>query len=422
MSGVGTFAYRLVRRIRAFFSRAWLFTRRISSPFRVFRGPDILDVSPDGTVRVTRSAGPVPLRPRVVTNPSFSNPKTQRLARRAAIFLFEYFDFGAVPAQFWPVFEKTYDPGAAMEEFLRAVGCDPARVRRRDTAESHKAQEVIELLVRSGNILHDLAPHIRQVVGSQLESGDYATVRKVAEVVAHLRAALDLATPWSGRPVVASFADLLRTLQRMLANPLAVGAADAAAAASLMANFAEAQRQFEASVERFDGLREALRTVWPRDWHGTTNETVLRDHVGNFEAVVEAMHTNADLTWENLREGNESLRANLNALEDLLQQAQDFAGAPRGRDRRGGRGPGPTGAPPRSESEEALAYFGFSVGSPPASKQKLREAWKRKVKVLHPDANPGADEAELARLREEWNRCEQYFNLLLIHFSWHRPS
>jgi hypothetical protein len=209
----------------------------------------------------------------------------------------------------------------------------------------------------------------------------------------------------------------------MLSDPLGVSPTEAASAASLIANFAETQRQFEACEERFALLRDALRIAWPSDWLGTAYEAYLRDRVTNYETVAEVMRANPDLTFENLKEGNESLWTDLGALDDLLQQANDVSGAPRGHAHGGGRSGGAKRTtPPRDEKELALAYFGFSLSNPPATKQQLREAWRRKVKILHPDANPGADDAEQLRLREEWNKCEQYFNLLLTLFDWHRPS
>lgn len=155
MSGTARFTFRLVRRVRAFIWRLFRSGQYVAWLFRAFRGQDILEVAPDGTVRVTRSSGPVPTRPSAVSNPSFTNPRTQRLARRAAVFLFDYFDFGAVPSQFWPVLEKTYDPGAAMDEFLRAVGCDPERsspntglYRRTNFAEMPRSKVSAATIVR----------------------------------------------------------------------------------------------------------------------------------------------------------------------------------------------------------------------------------------------------------------------------------
>jgi hypothetical protein len=206
----------------------------------------------------------------------------------------------------------------------------------------------------------------------------------------------------------------------MLSDPLAVRPTEAASSLSLIANYADAQRQFANCAEKFVALSNALRESWPGEWHGTSQESYLRDHVGNFEAVAETMRVSADLTWENLKEGNEALRADINALENLLQQAREFAGTPRGTGRGEGRRDRGSGRPPGGDDKEAaLRYFGFSSTHPPASKRNLREAWKRKIKVLHPDANPGATDAELAGLREEWNRCQRFYDVLLIHFSWH---
>ncbi len=172
---------------------------------RSFRSPGILDVGTDGTIRITPITGPALVGPRVVVNASFTNARTQRLARRAAAFLFDHYGFAAVPAQFWPIFERSFDPGKAMNAFLRAVGCDPERVRRKDSGELLKVSEVIELLILSGDILHRLSPEVRRIVGLQLESGDYTKIRNLAEVASNLQAAVDFASPWSGKAVVASF-------------------------------------------------------------------------------------------------------------------------------------------------------------------------------------------------------------------------
>jgi hypothetical protein len=86
MSRMATFAYRFLNRLRAFLSRLFLFSPRVALSTGAFRGPDVLNVSPEGVVRVTRATGPSPIRPGVVFNATFSTARTQRLARRAAIF------------------------------------------------------------------------------------------------------------------------------------------------------------------------------------------------------------------------------------------------------------------------------------------------------------------------------------------------
>jgi hypothetical protein len=168
---------RRTRRIWVILSAA---TASARSPLHVFRSPDILDVSADGTVHVTKSASAAPRRPKVATSANFDNARTQRLARRAAAFLFEYYGFDVVPGQFWPFLEQSFNPGQAMTAFLRAIGCNPDLVRRCDPEELRKASEVVELLVRSGEILHRLPPVARRIVSLQLEFGDYESIRELA--------------------------------------------------------------------------------------------------------------------------------------------------------------------------------------------------------------------------------------------------
>ena len=51
-------------------------------------------------------------------------------------------------------------------------------------------------------------------------------------------------------------------------------------------------------------------------------------------------------------------------------------------------------------------------------KQELRDAWKKRIKTLHPDAHPGASEEQIARLTEECQECDKYFRMLLAYFRW----
>jgi hypothetical protein len=407
------FAVRCSRLVQRLWAALFTAFAGATSSSHGFRGPDILEVGADGSIRVSTPEGPAPLRPKTVVNANFTNLRTQRLARRAAAFLFDYYDFGAVPGQFWPILEKTFDPGQAMNAFLRAIGCNAQLVRRRDPEEQRKAREIIELLVRSGNFLHRLHPDLRRIVGLQLESGHYEHIRELAEVAAQLQAALDFASAWTGKTVVASFAALLRTIQRMLHNPMSVAAADAAAAVSLVAQFSETQRRFDALTERYKSLIVALRETWPEAWRGTPQEIDLRQRTGDFERVAESMQASAELTLDNLTEGNEFLASSISALEGLLEAAR--AGDAASHKRSGARR---RKAVPPDEKEVALRYFGFSSRAPPRSKQELRDAWKKRIKALHPDAHPGASAEEIARLTEQCQECDKHFRILLAYFSW----
>jgi hypothetical protein len=356
------------------------------------------------------------------------------MARRAAAFLFDHYDLGVIPAQFWPIFERTFDPGAAMDTFLLAVGCNSKRFRQSDPNELCKVRAVIELLVRSGNILHRLSLEIRHIVGLQLEAGEYDKIANLAAVAAHFDAAVDLAAPWTGKVVVASFRDLLRVIERMISDPLTVVAADAALAVGLVAQFAEAQRRFDTLTEQFAALSAALGAAWPEAWRGSPQEETLRAHAGQFERVAETMRSNADLTFENLHEGNTFLHICIVALEALLAAAcrddpgdrGSDPGGPAGdadgrtSDRRGRSGGDEARcAPPPDEIEVALRYFGFSRASPPKSKRDLNSIFRKAAKTIHPDSKPDASDEERKRLHDEFVLCSTYYNRLLVHFSWH---
>jgi hypothetical protein len=160
------------------------------------------------------------------------------------------------------------------------------------------------------------------------------------------------------------------------------------------------QRRFDALNERYAALTATLRDAWPEAWRGTERETHLRQHTTDFERVAKSMWSSPDLTVDNLVEGNEFLDRRISDLETLLD-------ARSGRTKR-----------PLDDKEVALRYFGFSVKAPPASKQELRDAWKKKIKTLHPDAHPFASEEEIARLTEQCQACDRHYRMLLAYFSW----
>ena len=149
----------------------------------------------------------------------------------------------------------------------------------------------------------------------------------LAEIASHLQAAVDFASPWSGKAVLGSFSDLLRTIQRMLLNPIEVAPADAEWAVRLVAQFSDAQRRFDALAQQFSALSVALSDVWPDHWRGASEEAALRKHTGDFERVADSMRSSSDLSFDNLHEGNAFLADCIARLEGLLETA-------RGRDTR----------------------------------------------------------------------------------------
>ncbi|MGJ4904946.1 hypothetical protein ACQR0V_25490 [Bradyrhizobium sp. HKCCYLS2058] len=434
LRGFLRFRDRWLRRFWRLWGYFFVWEARVATLRDQVRGADILSFHPDGSIRLSHPTGPLPLRPVIVANARFSTNRTQRMARRAAASLFDHYDLGVIPAQFWPIFERTFDPGEAMDAFLLAVGCSSNRFRQRDPDELSKVREITELFLRSGNILHRLSPEVRRIVGLQLETGEHDKIKTLAEVAAHLDAAVDLAAPWNGKVVVASFGDLLRVIERLLSDPLTVAAADAASTVGLVAQFADAQRHFDALIEQFDSLSAALAHAWPEVWLGASPEEALRTHTGEFERVAETMRNNADLTFENLHEGNTFLYGCIAELETLLGAARRYNLGDRGSDpggptgdadhrtggRRGHSGrDGARSANPPDEIDVALRFFGFSRASPPGSKKDLNSVFRKTAKTVHPDSKPDASDDERRRLHDQFVLCSTYYNRLLVHFSWH---
>jgi hypothetical protein len=377
--------------------------------------PGIFDVNSETSIKVTTPTGAAPVRPRTdKKSADISSPRAQRLARRAAIFLFDHYEFASVPGQFWPFLDMSFDPGQAMEEFLGAIGCKTELVQRHDPLELRRAAEVIEFLLRSGDILHRLPPEMRRALSLELGSGNYDDVRSIAETAAHLQAALNFASAWSGKPIIPSFAGLLRTIEHMLNNAVAVSADEASQASNLVAKFSDLQRQFGSLNAQYASVVAALRDIWPDAWRGTEREEELRRITTDFEQVAGSMDSSPDLSLDDVTDGIDFLAMRLRELEGLLRAN------PSGKDRKGeGAGAGGTRKPESPDEKEiALRYFGFSSECPPGSKQALNRAYRAKTKEVHPDAHPGASDAQRKEFEIQFTKCNQHYTILIAHFSW----
>lgn len=381
---------------------------------RALGGADVLH-GPDGAHTKVRSpTGYAPWRGgKGAPRAPVLHPGVQKVFRNAVMFLFDHCDLGVVPAQFWPFLDATGDPGDAVSLFLLAIGCDPERIRRGDSAEREKAAEIIDFLVMSGDIFDRLSPEAREELGSRLEGGDYTQVRDAARIAAELRAALDVEARWRGVALLASFESLLETVRKLAEHPLKAAPDDAEDAARLTRAYSAAQTDFDELCARYDRLVVDLRDIWPSTgWSGGAEEATLRTACGAFDTSRQGLRTVADLDIGQVQFAVDGMRSNLEELERLLDQARSRGADRDGRHdgaRAGSRGRDGSGARGRAHGsekdrmlDEALAYFGWSRSQLPTL-AKLGKKWRDLHIELHrrEPADRLAQEKRLNGYRDE---------------------
>jgi hypothetical protein len=358
--------------------RAWL-PRRL-------RGADALKGDRGGQTRVRRPRGFAPYRAGGKTRTVVPiHPRAEKVFHNAVIFLFDHLGLGVVPGQFWPFLSATGDPGEALTLFLRAIGCDPERIRSGDRAEREKALEIIDFLVLSGDVLDRLSPKARRILGERLEAGDYTTVREAARIMADLAAALEVEARWRGAELLPSFHRLLTSIRNLANRPLDSRPEHAERAARLARSFSAAQSEYDDLCDRYRRVSAELDSLAGRlsAEHGTVRQT--REA---FEAARQHLSRDPLLNIEDVEQGVGVMRAQLDILDRLLAQARSR----RARTGEGaGRSGGHSGARARSQSDptldDALTLFGFSRQHPPTL-QELKRKWRAMHAELHRRSPP----------------------------------
>jgi hypothetical protein len=317
------------------------------------------------------------------------HPVLQALRDKAIEDLFLWMGLDGVPPQMWDIARVEPDPAAAVAAFVRAVGCDPDAVRRRERAALSRLEAAVDALFAWSRAMRPTSDAERRRIQAMLfwaDADEIALFQANAEAIAEILGAYD-ALPGTGR--LARHEALVAALRRIQSDPLALDRRGREAALRQSAELVEATRRYAAVAARFDALVEELAPLTASLPEDDDRAALLR------AAVVQRGDAEADLFGTGESEPRRLLDL-LDGIVSLLDElAEAFAAASsRARDR--GAAPGGTA----SAVDEALRFFGFPPGRPP-DRAAVYAAYKRAMKDCHPDLHPG--DAKASRLARETN-------------------
>ncbi|MBX9815578.1 MAG: hypothetical protein K2X76_12825, partial [Sphingomonas sp.] len=218
-------------------------------------------------------AAPVahPIAP--ATRPAFEAPppstiaaRVQRLKRRAAIDMFDQLGLAPIPGQLWRFVDAERDPFDGVSAFLRAIGLDPERARRRDPAELARANAVLELLFTIDHVFDRVAPPVAAALEARLCSGDYLAVRAAAQVAQTFERIARLEARWPAAHRLAVLTAFLDDVRGGLADPLGVPVPAAIQAQRVADELGRQMGALDTALRDGAALHQALLRRWPAPW------------------------------------------------------------------------------------------------------------------------------------------------------------
>lgn len=343
--------------------------------------------APLESVRIAQPAVQHPLG--AARKPAFATPapnrieaRVRRLKRRAAIDMIDQIGLAPIPGQLWRFVDAEADPARGVAAFLRALGLDPDRLRRRDRQEAQRANAVLELLFMIDHMFDRVAPPVAAALEARLCSGDYEAVRAAAQVAQTFEQIARLEARWPASHRLAVLNAFLEDVRGGLADPLGVPPPVADHARRVADELGRQMRALDTELREGAALYQSLTQRWPSAW----------DHQaqGHARATAEAQAAEAHrklLTEAGLRHGEvEALVARIagaNAQLRRLIEAIEGRAAP---------------APVASDIDLALGFFGFAPGSRP-DPALLAQRFRALARSAHPDLAPPDPSARAAAHR-----------------------
>lgn len=320
---------------------------------------------------------------RVPAGPPFhevNHPVLRSLRRRALGELFDWLGLDFVPGQLLERSDHGDDPIAAFTTFLRSVGCDPERVRRRDPAELARLRDAVDLLMAFDSLTARLEPAQRDALQLLLLDGDIGRLRMAAERLFALSGLLAAHEALDASVPLAAYEALAARAKAMLGRLLALTDAEVAGIETEAERWRHLARRRALLAQRIAAALAALDRAPQNPARAQRrNGLAERQH-----AIGSALSLDPGLTPAEAAALLDELDGLLAALQDLLREAEAEAEAAERF-----RSEAATDRLYRSDEEAALAFFGLARDARPDG-ATLRAAWRRYMKDHHPDLTTDA--------------------------------
>lgn len=320
---------------------------------------------------------------------ALDHPVVNGLRRKATNELFDWLGLVMIPQQTWAIVAKVGDPGAAIEQLIRALGCDPLRARRREADEIARLETAVDVLIA----LDVLRPHLSEEHLSEIEyllfDGDYNAVKIYSRIVSALSAVVLGREKSKTLRRFAAYESFVRAAEDYLADPWSLGPGDADEALGLSDRFITAMERYTVLYGAISRAIRAIRSLWT-DGSMTEADADYRDGIFlQFEDIDDALVADSNLDLADIDNF-------LNDCADLLEDCRNLLEHLEGDS---GESGGPS-EPASDEVDLALIFFGFATGSSP-SWEAINKAYKTVMKKCHTDLAAGVTDPEEIVRREE---------------------
>lgn len=338
--------------------------------------------------------------------PISDHPTLATLRRRAVNELFDWLGLTVIPRQVWPILARTGDPGETIMLFARSLGCDPDRLRRRDTDEIERLQGAIDLLI----VLNDLAPAFDLEQRRELEvilfSGDYDTVTRYGRILFSLQSILHGFDRTKDLPLFAAYQSFKDEVTLYKHRPLELTPDDLEQALYLSDRFERSLLSYTNLNVEIEAQIDAALSSWPPDADDLDNR-LLHGITARSSEIKMTLLRNNTLTIDEIEALVEECNTILNNIIELIHRVSgSFTSA--GHDR----------APDSRETElkEARIFLDLPLDSPLSFKD-IKNAFRAFARTHHPDY--AVDDTDSKRRNELMKKASYYMDLLRLDISSH---
>ena len=365
-------------------------------------------LAPEKPRSTTRRKGPLIAAIETESKPfdDADHPILKVLRDRALEDLAEWLGLESVPPQLWKILQEEPDPEAAIIYFIRSVGCDPKKARRRDPAELLRLETITDALFSWSRLSSSHDPMLMRRMQATMMWGTSYEIDLFKENVDALATILGLYESLPPEYRFVRHSRLVRRANAYKSHPLAWRPVDRESARRESHELIEAVRKYTSIAPRFDELIKRLLPICESLPGDDPNVEIIRgahslygDDTEYGDIRKNLFVSGMDDPWGLVSQ----LSVFLEILVDAAHEIDGAAGAHRDDGDRSRTIP---------EGMTVAVWQAFVEldldGDHPPNYRTAKKVWKDKIKTYHPDHDPNGEEIT-KKINLNWDIVEDWY-------------
>ncbi len=324
------------------------------------------------------ASGVAPSIFRDVNHEVADNPILTELRRRAVIELFDWLKLTHVPAQFWPLLNKHWEPGVAISFFVKSIGCDLEKLRRHDLIEIEKVQSIIDLLAFSEELFGNLSEEQRGYLREKLAAKNYKSALEVAGLLKQVNSISEKAAQVEDSSI-AMAAEFLVVVKRKSNDFVNLNKREIDDLEIIIDDFLHIAGWFAKISQNFISLAKSTNTWFPPEWVDTQKHLTLQSIIKDFQSEFYSVSQDVSLSLRDVEHKTGKIRLLWEQLIRLRREADSSADAT-----------DEIILDDETKTEKAAIYFNFATPPPWPTLDEVKSRYRANMREYHGKGDPVA--------------------------------